>query len=67
MCCQHDLYFPWDRFKHICDSQFLEIIDTSRETMPFHDHGVVVCRYSHSPNELSEIFYLSYLLVKGGL
>ena len=42
MRCEHNLYFLWDRFKHISDSQFLEIVITSEEMMPFHDHSIVV-------------------------
>ena len=44
--------FFWDRFKHIGDSQYLEIVTTSKEIMSFHDYGVVVLRFAHSRNEL---------------
>ena len=46
VCCEHNLYFLWDRFKHIGDSRFLEIVTTSKEMMSFHDHGVVVFWFS---------------------
>ena len=51
MHCEHNLHFLWDRFKHIGDSQFLEIPTASKEIMSFHDHGVVVFRFAHSHNE----------------
>ena len=65
--CKHNLYFLWNRFKHIGDSQYLEIVTTSKEIMSFHDHGVVVFRFGRSRNESSRNTTLSYRLVKGGL
>ena len=38
-------------FKHIGDSKYLEIVTTSKETVPFHDHVVVVLRFGRSRNE----------------
>ena len=67
MRCEHNLYFLRDRFKHVGDSQYLEIVTTSKEIMPFHDYGVVVFRFDDSSNESSRNTGLSYLLVKGGL
>ena len=67
MRCEHNLYFLWDRFKHIGDSQFLEIVTTSKEIMSFHDHGAVVLRFVRSRNESSRNTGLSYLLVTRGL
>ena len=67
MCCEHNLYFLWDRFKHIGDSQFLEIVTTSKEIMSFHDRGVVMFRFGYSRNHLSGNTALSHLLVKEGL
>ena len=67
MRCEHNLYFLWDRFKHIGDSQFLEIVTTSKEIMSFHDYGAVVFRFGRSRNDLSRNTALSYLLVKRGL
>ena len=64
---EHNLYFLRGRFKHICDSQYLEILTTTKETMSFHDHGVVVCRFGRGDNESSRAIGLSYVLVKGGL
>ena len=65
--CEHNLCFLWDHFKHIGDSQFLEIVTTSKEIMSFHDLGVVVFRFGHSHNELSRNTASSYLLVNEGL
>ena len=65
--CEHNLYFLWDRFKYIGDSQFLEIVSTSKEIMPFYDHGVVVFRFGRSRNQSSRNTALSHLLVKEGL
>ena len=48
---EHDLYFLWDRFKHIGDSMYLEIVTTLKEIMSFHDHGVVVFRFARSGNQ----------------
>ena len=48
---EHNLYFLWGRFKHIGDSQFLEIVTTSKKIMSFYDHGVVVFLFVRSPNE----------------
>ena len=62
-----NLYIHWDRFKHIGDSQFLEIVTTSKEIISFHDHGVVVLRFGRSRNESSRNIALYYLLVKRGL
>ena len=67
MHCEHNLYFLWDRFKHIGDSQFLEIVTTSKEIMPFHDHGVVVFRFDFDRSDSSSSTTLSYFLVEGGL
>ena len=39
---QHNLLFLWSGFKHIGDNHYFEIDATSKEIMPFHDHGVVV-------------------------
>ena len=39
---QHNLLFLWSGFKHIGDNHNTEIDATSKEIMPFHDHGVVV-------------------------
>ena len=66
MHCKHNLYFLWDRFKHIGDSQFLEIVTTSKEIMSFYDHGVVLFQFGRSHNESSGIIALPYLLVEGG-
>ena len=63
---EHNLCFLWDCFKHIGDSQYLEIITTSKEIMSFHDHGVVVFRFGFDRNDLSRNTALSYFLVKGG-
>ena len=63
---EHNLYFLWDRFKHISDSQYLEIITTSKEIMSFHDHGVVVFRFGFDRNYSPRSTALSYFLVKGG-
>ena len=52
MRCEHNLYFLWDGFRHIGDSQFLEIVSTSKEIMSFHDHGGVVFRFGRSRNDL---------------
>ena len=62
-----NLYIHWDRFKRISDSQFLEIVTTSKEIISFHDHGVVVLRFGGSRNESSRNIALYYLLVKRGL
>ena len=51
MRCEHNLYFVWDHFKYIGDSQFLEIVTTSKEIMSFYDHVVVVFRFGRSRNE----------------
>ena len=59
-----NLYIHWDRFKRIGDSQFFEVITTSKEIMSFHDHGVVVLRFGRSRNELSGNIALYYLFVK---
>ena len=67
MRCEHSLYFLWDHFKHIGDSQYLEIVTTSKEIMLFHDHGVVGFRFGHNRNELSRNIAFAYLLVKRGL
>ena len=67
VCYKRNLYFLWDRFKHISDSQFLEIVTTSKEIMSFHDHGVVVFRFDRSHNESPAAIAFPYLLVKGGL
>ena len=67
MRCEHNLYFLRDLFKHISDSQFLEIYTTSKEIMSFHDRGVVVFRFGRSRNDLSRNIALSYHLAKGGL
>ena len=48
--CEHSLCFFWGRFKHIGDRELLEIITTSKEIMSFHDHAVVVFRFSCSRN-----------------
>ena len=61
--CKHNLYFLWDHFKHIGDTQFLEVFTTSKEIMSFHDHGVVVFRFGGSRNESTSNTALSYLLV----
>ena len=50
MRCEHNLHFLWDRFKHIGNSQFLEIVTASKEIMSFYDYGVAVFRFSHSDN-----------------
>ena len=65
--CEHNPYFLWNRFKHIGDSQYLEIVTTSKEIMPFHDHGVVVFRFGRSRNESPRNTTFPYRLVKGGL
>ena len=65
--CEYNFYFLWDRFKHVGDSQYLEIITSSKEIMSFHDHGVVGPRFSLSRNDLSTVIALSYHLVGGGL
>ena len=65
--CEHNLYLLWDRFKHTCNSQFLEIVTTSKEIISFYDHGVVVFRFGRSRNDLSNITALYYLLVEEGL
>ena len=65
--CEYNFYFLWDRFKHVGDSQYLEIITSSKEIMSFHDHGVVGLRFSLSRNDLSTVIALSYHLVGGGL
>ena len=65
--CEHNFYFFRDRFKHVGDSQYLEIVATSKEIMSFHDHGVVVFRFGLSSNELSRNIALPYFLVKRGL
>ena len=62
-----NLHIHWDRFKYIGDSQFLEIVTTSKEIMSFHDHGVVVFRFGLCRNESFNNIVLPYLLVKGGL
>ena len=62
-----NLYILWDRFKYIGDSQLLEIVTTSKEIMPFHDHGVVVFWFGRYRNGLPSITALAYWLVKGGL
>ena len=67
MRCEHNLYFYWNRFKHIGDSQFLEIVTTSKEIMSFHDHGVVVFRFGRSRNDPFRNTILSYIMVNGGL
>ena len=67
MRCEHNLYFHWNRFKHIGDSQFLEIVTTSKEIMSFHDHGVVVFRFGRSRNDPFRNTILSYIMVNGGL
>ena len=68
MRCEHNLYFLWDRFKHTGDSQFLEIITTSKEIMSFHYHAcVVVFRFGLILNESFSHIILPYLLIKGGL
>ena len=67
MCCEHNFYFLWDRFKHIGDSQFLEIVTASKEIMLFHDHGVVVFRFPDSRDKSFSNIDLSYFLVKRGL
>ena len=67
MRCEHNLYFLWNHFERIGDSQFLEIVTTSKKIMPFHDHGVVVSRFGLGPNDLSRDIALSYVLVKRGL
>ena len=67
MRCEHILYILWDRFKHIGDNQFLEIVTTSKEIMPFHDNSVVVFRSVCSRNESFRNVSLYYLLVKGDL
>ena len=64
---EHYLYFLRGRFKHIGDSQFLEKLTTMKETMSFHDLGVVVCRFVRGDDESSRAIALSYLLVKRGL
>ena len=51
MRSEHNLYFVWDHFKYIGDSQFLELVTTSEEIMSFHDHGVVVFRFGRSRDE----------------
>ena len=43
--CVINIIFLWGFFKHIGDSQFLEIVTTSKEIMSFYDHGVVVFRF----------------------
>ena len=48
-------------------SQFLEIVATSKQIMSFHDHGVVVFRFSRVHNESCRNTDLSYPLVKRGL
>ena len=65
--CEHNLYFLWNHFKHIGDSQYLEIVTASKEIMSFHDHGVVVFRFGRSHNESTRNTALSYPLVKRGL
>ena len=65
--CEHNLFFLWNRFKHIGDNQFLEIVTTSKEIMSFHDHDVVVLRSGGSRNNISNTAALPYLLVEGGL
>ena len=67
MRCEHNLCFLWDHFKHTGDSQFLEIITTSKEIMSFHYHGVVVFRFGLILNESFSNIILPYLLIKGGL
>ena len=67
MRCEHNLYFLWGRFKHNGDSQYLEIVTTSKEIMSFHDYGVVMLRFGRGRYESPGITVLSYLLVKGGL
>ena len=65
--CVVNIIFLWDRFKYIGDSQYSEIVTTSKETMSFHDYGVVVCRFGLTRNKSSGSITLSYLLVKRGL
>ena len=67
MRCEHNVYFLWDRFKHIGDSQYLEIVSTSKEIMSFHDHGVVVFRFGRSRNNLARNIAFPYRFVKRGL
>ena len=67
VCCEHNLYFLWNRFKHIGYNQYLEIVTTSKEIMSFYDHGVLVFRFDHSRSQSSRNIGLTYLLVKGEL
>ena len=60
---EHNLYIVGDHFKHIGDSQYLEIVTTAEEIMPFHDHGVVVCRFGRSSSEPSGNIDFCHLLV----
>ena len=64
---EHSLYFLWDRFEYISNSQCFEIVTTPKEIMSLHDHGVIVFRFDHSNSEPSSNIALSYLLVNGGL
>ena len=64
--CVINIIFLWGFFKHIGDSQFLEIVTTSKEIMSFYDHGVVVFRFGLSRNDLFRNTGLPYLLVKEG-
>ena len=47
---QHNFLFLWSGFKHIGDNHNFEIDATSKEIMPFHDHGVVVLRLADGRN-----------------
>ena len=67
VCREHNLYFLWDRFKHVGDSQYLEIVTTSKEIMSFHDRGAVVFRFRLSRNKSPNDAGSHYLLVKGRL
>jgi hypothetical protein len=61
---EHNLYFLWNSFKHIGDSQSFEMLTTSKEIMQFHDHGVVVFRFANGHNESSTIGGASCLMDK---
>ena len=64
---ERNLKFLWNLFKHIGDSQFLEIVTTSKEIMSFHDNGVVVFRFCRGCNEQFSNIVLPFFLVKEGL